>query len=100
MARTTIRKMTALLLAAIVVLALLPGCQDKSRDIPYSTAFITPSAPKGYATPDTIAFYTEDEAGNPVAENVSPEEIAAFSAEMKTLPRTVYFNRFLPENLR
>ncbi len=121
MVRSTVRKAVALLLAAAMGLVLLAGCQsappspapkpepvtqepqpepaDHSRDIPYTTAFVTPSAPEGYATPDTIAFYTEDEDGNATVQNVSPEEIAAFSAQRETLPRTDHFDSYLPENL-
>lgn len=114
MARLTVRKTTVLLLAAALSVALLSGCQSKTpaqvsqsetdqadhaHDIPYSTAFISDAVPEGSATPNTISFYMEDDSGNATVRNVSPEEIAAFSAQMEHLPRTTHFNRFIPENL-
>ena len=96
----------AISVVMVLCLSQLSACQswplkwlDHSHDIPYTTAFVSPSAPDGYATPYTISFYREGGSDGIEAKNVSPEEVSQFAGRQKQLPRTDHFNTFLPEKL-
>ncbi len=97
-------------MSVTVCLSLLFACQtgqgtgkgdgrDHSHDIKYSTAFMSSAAPDGYATPYTVAFCSGCGTESAVAQNVSFEEIAQFSAELAHPPRTDHFNSFIPAEL-
>lgn len=111
----------ALLLALLMLLSLLSGCGDANRsepeptpeetsepspeptpnrDLSWRSAFRDDTLPEGSLSPEEVAFYFTDEEGNACAENVPWEEIRAWAKEQETLPRTGYYEQFMPEALQ
>ena len=65
--------------------------------IPWSTAFRTKKVPEGSVAADSIAFLRKNSDGTLQVENVPIAEVRA--AEPERLPRTHYFEQFMPQEL-
>lgn len=112
-------------LLAVLLLALLTGCQDgtfvimppteepvqapaeaptqpvdHSMDITWAKAFRNDGLPEGYVTPDTVAFYEPHSGGEPDIVNVPLEEVLEYVQNMGQLPRTHYYEQFIDEKLQ
>ena len=113
----------ALLLALLMLLSLLSGCGDANRSeaepeqtpeetsepgpeptpdrsLSWSAAFRDDSLPEGALSPEEVAFYFTDEDGNSGVKNVLREDIRAWWNGQETLPRTDYYEQFMPEALQ
>ena len=100
----------ALLLAVVMLGALLCGCagkdgraaaeaRDTSRDLTWDKAFRDDSLPEGSLSPDEVAFYAPQEDGSAEIVNVPWKVVLAYGTLHKTLPRTHFYEQYMPESL-
>ena len=115
------KRVIALWLAVLMLAVLLTGCAGgqepapttapeetvaptpdptPDRSLSWAKAFHDDSLPAGSLTPEEIAFCVTDEYGNSSVVNVSKAEIQSWWDEQETLPRTHYFEQFMPEALQ
>ena len=109
----------ALILALLMLAAVLSGCGDKGvseppletpleatpeptpdRDLSWARAFHDDSLPEGSLSPEEIAFFLPNEDGEPSVVNVSREEVWDWWNGQETLPRTHYYEQFMPHTLQ
>lgn len=72
---------------------------EPDRSLSWARAFRSSKLPEGRLTPEEIAFYVPDEEGGASVVNVRKEEVLAWWNEQESLPRTRFFEQFMPENL-
>ena len=72
---------------------------EPDRSLSWARAFRSSKLPEGRLTPEEIAFYVPDEEGGASVVNVRKEEVLAWWNEQESLPRTRYFEQFMPEEL-
>ena len=77
-----------------------PSEPEPDRSLSWSKAFSDNSLPEGSLTPEEIAFFQADDEGNPRIVNVPKEDVQAWWDAQETLPRTRYFEQYMPEKLQ
>lgn len=95
-------KKTLLLLLCLVLVLSLFGCKPAAptgESLSWQAAFRDSSLPKGEVPADCIAFYQIADDGTISITNVSQQEVMDYAAGLTQLPRTRYFEQYLPEKL-
>lgn len=72
---------------------------DCSHAISWSDAFNSTLVPEGTISPDEIAFYSVDKRERVSVVNVPLAEVLDETEHMEYLPRTHYYEKYLPETL-
>lgn len=95
------KRILSLLLCALLILPLC-ACGEKPEQgerLSWQTAFRESTLPDGEVPADCVAFYKVDEKGGISVTNVPLQEVTEYAAGLTAIPRTRYFEKFLPENL-
>ena len=98
------RELVALLLTAVLLLSAAPAAlaeepAEPDRSLSWSKAFLDDTLPEGFLTPEVAAFYAAGDEGKPEIRNVPLEEVLDWWNRQDSLPRTRYFEKFMPERL-
>ena len=118
------KRVLCLLLAALLLCPLFTGCtqagdaavpeesaaptpapqatevpRDRSLDLSWAQAFRSSKLPEGSLSPEEIAFYSVDDDGAVSIVNVPKTEVYQSVESMGALPRTRYYEQFMPEQL-
>ena len=72
---------------------------EPDRDLSWARAFRDETLPEGGLSPEEIAFCFTDEEENSLVVNVSRDELLAWWNDQETLPRSSYYEQFMPESL-
>ena len=73
---------------------------EPRRELSWARAFRDESAPAGSITPEEIAFRCTNEKGEQTIINVPCAQVSDWWEQQETLPRSRYFEQFMPEALR
>lgn len=74
---------------------------EPNRDLDWSKAFREEYLlSEGSVTPEVVAFFSDGEEIGPEIVNVPIADVLAWWAAQETLPRTHYFEQFMPEKLQ
>lgn len=94
------KKAASLLLCIALVLPLF-GCNpaEPGSSLSWQTAFRDSSLPAKELPADCIAFYEVAGDGSISITNVPQQEVLDYADSLTQLPRTRYFEQYLPENL-
>lgn len=95
------KKSIVLLLCLALVMSLF-GCKPAAPtgdSLSWQAAFRDSSLPKGEVPADCIAFYQLADDGKISITNVKQQEVTDYAAGLTQLPRTRYFEQYLPEKL-